>query len=37
MPKPPILKPREVITILESLGFQAVCQRGSYIQFRHVA
>jgi predicted RNA binding protein YcfA (HicA-like mRNA interferase family) len=35
MPKPPILKPREVIAILESLGFQAVRQRGSHIQFRH--
>lgn len=35
MPKPPILKPREVIAILESLGFHAVRQRGSPIQFRH--
>jgi predicted RNA binding protein YcfA (HicA-like mRNA interferase family) len=35
MPKPPILEPREVIAILESLGFQAVRQRGSHIQFRH--
>lgn len=35
MPKPPILKPREVIAILESLGFHAVRQRGSHIQFRH--
>ena len=36
MPKPPILKPREVIANLESLGFHAVRQRGSHIQFRHV-
>ena len=36
MPKPPILRPREVIAILESLGFRAVRQRGSHIQFRHV-
>ena len=36
MPKPPILKPREVIAILESLGLHAVRQRGSHIQFRHV-
>ena len=36
MPKPPILKPREVITILKSLGFNAVRQRGSHIQFRHI-
>ena len=35
MPKPPILKPREVIAILESLGFHTVRQRGSHIQFRH--
>jgi predicted RNA binding protein YcfA (HicA-like mRNA interferase family) len=35
MPKPPILKPREVIAILESRGFHAVRQRGSHIQFRH--
>ena len=36
MPKPPILRPREVIAILESPGFRAVRQRGSHIQFRHV-
>ena len=36
MPKPPILKPREVIAILQSLGFNPVRQRGSHIQFRHI-
>ncbi len=35
MGKAPILKPREVITILESLGFQEVRQRGSHKQYRH--
>jgi predicted RNA binding protein YcfA (HicA-like mRNA interferase family) len=31
----PILKPREVITILETLGFVEIRQRGSHKQFRH--
>lgn len=31
----PILKPREVIAILEKLGFQEVRQKGSHKQFRH--
>jgi predicted RNA binding protein YcfA (HicA-like mRNA interferase family) len=31
----PVLKPREVITILEALGFAEVRQRGSHKQFRH--
>ena len=31
----PVLKPREVIRILESLGFVEVRQRGSHCQFRH--
>jgi predicted RNA binding protein YcfA (HicA-like mRNA interferase family) len=35
MPKPPILKPREVCRILEALGFVLVRQRGSHIQYRH--
>ncbi|WP_083862854.1 type II toxin-antitoxin system HicA family toxin [Calothrix sp. PCC 7507] len=30
----PILKPQEVVRILESLGFVEVCQRGSHKQFR---
>ncbi|MBI2536545.1 MAG: type II toxin-antitoxin system HicA family toxin [Gemmatimonadetes bacterium] len=35
MAKPPVLKSREVITLLERLGFQEVRQRGSHKQFRH--
>ena len=31
----PILKPREVIRLLETLGFIEVRQRGSHKQFRH--
>ncbi|MBI4874452.1 MAG: type II toxin-antitoxin system HicA family toxin [Acidobacteria bacterium] len=34
MGKPPVLKPREVISILEKLGFTEVRQRGSHKQFR---
>lgn len=33
--KPPVLKPREVIALLERLGFRDVRQRGSHEQFRH--
>jgi len=33
--KYPVLKPREVVKILKSLGFQEVRQRGSHKQFRH--
>ena len=35
MPKPPVLKPREVVAILRALGFEEVRQRGSHKQFRH--
>ncbi len=35
MPKPPVLKPREVCRILEALGFSIVRQRGSHVQYRH--
>jgi len=35
MGKPPVLKPREVAAILESLGFVEVRQRGSHKQYRH--
>jgi len=35
MPKPPVLKPREVCRILEALGFVLVRQRGSHMQYRH--
>lgn len=31
----PVLKPRQVIRILETLGFVEVRQRGSHKQFRH--
>ncbi|MEK6770162.1 MAG: type II toxin-antitoxin system HicA family toxin [Pseudomonadota bacterium] len=31
----PVLKPREVIALLEGLGFREVRQRGSHKQFRH--
>jgi predicted RNA binding protein YcfA (HicA-like mRNA interferase family) len=31
----PVLKPREVGRILESLGFIVVRQRGSHKQYRH--
>lgn len=31
----PVLKPREVIKILEQLGFAEVRQKGSHKQFRH--
>ncbi len=35
VPKPPILKPREVIKILKALGFEEARQRGSHKQYRH--
>jgi predicted RNA binding protein YcfA (HicA-like mRNA interferase family) len=35
MTKPPVLKPKEVITILERLGFKEIRQRGSHKQYRH--
>ena len=35
MPKPPVLKPREVCRILEALGFRLARQRGSQMQYRH--
>lgn len=31
----PVLKPQEVINILESFGFVEVRQKGSHKQFRH--
>jgi predicted RNA binding protein YcfA (HicA-like mRNA interferase family) len=33
--KPPVLKPREVVVLLERAGFVEVRQRGSHKQFRH--
>jgi predicted RNA binding protein YcfA (HicA-like mRNA interferase family) len=35
MSKAPVLKPREVVAILEHLGFQEVRQKGSHKQYRH--
>jgi predicted RNA binding protein YcfA (HicA-like mRNA interferase family) len=35
MGKYPVLKPKEVVAILEKLGFIEVRQRGSHKQFRH--
>ncbi|MEH2331994.1 type II toxin-antitoxin system HicA family toxin [Nostoc sp.] len=31
----PVLKPQEVVRILESLGFVEIRQKGSHKQFRH--
>jgi len=31
----PVLKPREVVSILEKLGFVEVRQKGSHRQYRH--
>jgi predicted RNA binding protein YcfA (HicA-like mRNA interferase family) len=31
----PVLKPREVVAVLQTLGFVEVRQRGSHKQFRH--
>jgi len=35
MPRPPVLKPREVCRVLEAMGFVLVRQRGSHMQYRH--
>jgi predicted RNA binding protein YcfA (HicA-like mRNA interferase family) len=35
MVKAPVLKPRQVVGMLERLGFEEVRQRGSHKQFRH--
>lgn len=35
MPKLPVLKPHEVIALLEALGFVEIRQKGSHKQFRH--
>ena len=34
-PDIPVLKPREIVRLLEKLGFGEVRQRGSHKQFRH--
>jgi predicted RNA binding protein YcfA (HicA-like mRNA interferase family) len=31
----PVLKPREVVSLLEGLGFEEKRQRGSHKQYRH--
>ena len=33
--KPPVLKPREVLALLERRGFVQVRQRGAHVQLRH--
>lgn len=35
MTKPPVLKAKEVIALLEKLGFREIRQRGSHKQYRH--
>jgi len=35
MGKAPVLKPREVVAVLEILGFREIRQKGSHKQFRH--
>jgi predicted RNA binding protein YcfA (HicA-like mRNA interferase family) len=35
MPKYPVLRAREIIKILNNLGFEQIRQRGSHKQFRH--
>jgi predicted RNA binding protein YcfA (HicA-like mRNA interferase family) len=35
MARLPVLKPREVVRVLEKLGFVEVRQRGSHKQYRH--
>jgi len=35
MPKLPVLKPLEVVSRLQTLGFIEVRQRGAHKQFRH--
>ena len=31
----PVLKPREIVALLEALGFNVIRQLGSHKQFRH--
>lgn len=35
MGKYPVLKPREIMRILEKMGFENIRQKGSHKQFRH--
>jgi predicted RNA binding protein YcfA (HicA-like mRNA interferase family) len=32
----PVLKPQEVVSVLQKLGFSEVRQKGSHKQFRHI-
>ncbi len=32
----PVLKPKEIISILDRLGFKEIRQKGSHKQFRHI-
>ncbi|MEN1762268.1 type II toxin-antitoxin system HicA family toxin [Anoxynatronum sibiricum] len=32
--KYPVMKPAEIISILEALGFQKVSQKGSHVKYR---
>lgn len=34
MPKFPVLKPKEIIRVLEKLGFVKVRSRGSHVQYK---
>lgn len=34
MPKLPVLKPRQVMAVLEKAGFRRVRQRGSHVQLK---
>lgn len=34
MPKYPVLKPKEIIRILEKLGFVRIRSRGSHVQYK---
>jgi len=36
MAKYPVLKPSEVVSILQKLGFSEVRQKGSHKQYRHL-
>jgi predicted RNA binding protein YcfA (HicA-like mRNA interferase family) len=36
MPKYPVIKPMELIRILELLGFEKIRQKGSHIQLKHI-
>ena len=35
MAKAPVLKPKQVVSMLQRLGFEETRQRGSHKQFRH--